>query len=73
MFSTHYHHPHQPSERQLRLLDLLARQAADLIENRRATQALRESQAKSEQELADATLLQSISTELVSQNDLQTL
>jgi PAS domain S-box-containing protein len=36
MFSTHYRVPHQPSERELRMLDLLARQAADLIEHRQA-------------------------------------
>jgi PAS domain S-box-containing protein len=32
MISTHWRTPHQPSERDLRHLDLLARQAADLIE-----------------------------------------
>jgi len=32
MFSTHYRKPHRPTERQLTLLDLLARQAADFIE-----------------------------------------
>ena len=32
MFSTHWRAPYQPDERQLRLLDVLARQAADLIE-----------------------------------------
>ena len=35
MFSTHYRRPHRPSERELQLLDLLARQAADLIERKR--------------------------------------
>jgi PAS domain-containing protein len=35
MFSTHYRRPQRPSERELRLLDLLARQAADLIERKR--------------------------------------
>ena len=35
MFSTHYRHaPQQPSDRALRLLDILARQAADLIEHK---------------------------------------
>jgi PAS domain S-box-containing protein len=38
MISTHWRNPHQPSERDLRLLDLLARQAADLIERRQAEQ-----------------------------------
>jgi len=32
MLSTHWREPHTPGERDLRLLDLLARQAADLIE-----------------------------------------
>ncbi|MBW4444298.1 MAG: response regulator [Plectolyngbya sp. WJT66-NPBG17] len=34
MVSTHWHEQHRPSDRQLRFLDLLARQAADLIEQR---------------------------------------
>ncbi|WP_052049860.1 PAS domain S-box protein [Leptolyngbya sp. KIOST-1] len=42
MISTHWHHPHQPTERDLRFLDLLARQAADLIERQRAEVALLE-------------------------------
>ncbi|MBD1847028.1 GAF domain-containing protein [Cyanobacteria bacterium FACHB-63] len=37
MISTHWRKPHQPSERELRFLDLLARQAADLIEQRQIT------------------------------------
>lgn len=32
MISTHWRQEHQPAEHELRLLDLLARQAADLIE-----------------------------------------
>jgi PAS domain S-box-containing protein len=36
MMSTHFGHPHRPSERDCRLLDLLARQAADYIARRRA-------------------------------------
>jgi PAS domain S-box-containing protein len=34
MISTHWRNPHQPSERNLRLLDVVARQAADLIERK---------------------------------------
>jgi PAS domain S-box-containing protein len=41
MFSTHYRTPRRPTERELRLLDLLARQAADAIERRQAETALR--------------------------------
>ena len=36
MISTHWRGPHEPSERDLRLLDVLARQAADLIERKHA-------------------------------------
>ncbi|QLG64076.1 GAF domain-containing protein [Halorarum salinum] len=42
MISTHWRTPHEPSEDTLHLLDLLARQAADLIERTQAEQALRE-------------------------------
>ena len=38
--------PHQPPEGDLRLLDVLVRQAADLIERVRAEQALRESEER---------------------------
>ncbi|HKS70087.1 MAG TPA: ATP-binding protein, partial [Ktedonobacterales bacterium] len=41
MISTHWRTPHQPSERELRLFDVLARQAADLIERKQAEDALR--------------------------------
>jgi PAS domain S-box-containing protein len=42
MISTHWREPHQPAERELRLLDVLARQAADLIERCEVEAALRE-------------------------------
>jgi signal transduction histidine kinase/CheY-like chemotaxis protein len=41
MISTHWRKPHAPAERELRLLDIVARQAADLIERNRAAEALR--------------------------------
>jgi signal transduction histidine kinase len=41
MISTHWAEPHQPSRRDLRLLDILARQAADLLERTAAEEALR--------------------------------
>jgi signal transduction histidine kinase len=44
MISTHWRRPHQPSEQDLRLLDLLARQAADLMERTQAEAAVRESE-----------------------------
>jgi PAS domain S-box-containing protein len=53
MFSTLFNTPHSPSERDLRLLDVLARQAADLIERKRAETALVVSEARFRQ-LADA-------------------
>lgn len=44
MISTHWHRPHQPLEYDLRLLDILTRQAADLIERKQAEEALRQSE-----------------------------
>jgi PAS domain S-box-containing protein len=41
MISTHWHEPHRPTERALRRLDILARQAADLIERDTIEAALR--------------------------------
>jgi light-regulated signal transduction histidine kinase (bacteriophytochrome) len=41
MVSSHWLEPHKPTERDLRLLDILARQAADLIERKRAEDDLR--------------------------------
>lgn len=48
MISTHWSAPHEPSIRDLRLLDILARQAADLLERTIAEEILR----AREQELA---------------------
>lgn len=42
MISTHWSSPHQPSNRDLRLLDILARQAADLLERTIDEEALRQ-------------------------------
>ncbi len=53
MISTHWRQPHEPSERDLRLLDILARQAADLIERKRADDALRESEDKLRRQAAE--------------------
>lgn len=49
MISTHWKVPHEPSERDLRMIDIIARQAADLIERNMATEAL-QAQAKCLQE-----------------------
>jgi PAS domain S-box-containing protein len=54
MISTHFKQPRHPSERALRLLDLLARQAADLLERSAHEAELRRSQAKATNILATA-------------------
>ena len=52
VISTHWLRPHQPSERDLRLLDILARQAADLIERKQAAEALREADRRKDEFIA---------------------
>lgn len=47
MISTHWDRPHTPSARDLRLLDIVARQAADLLERTIAEEALRRSEEQS--------------------------
>jgi PAS domain S-box-containing protein len=47
--STHWREPHEPADHALRLLDVLARQAADLIERAQAEAALRESEERCRQ------------------------
>ncbi len=46
MISSHWREAHQPSERELLLLDVLARQAADLIEGKEAEETLRASEER---------------------------
>jgi len=46
MLSTHWRSPHTPTEEDFRLFDVLARQAADLIERTLAGDALRESEER---------------------------
>jgi len=46
MISTHWDHPHSPTERDISLLDILARQAADLIERNQTMDALRQSEER---------------------------
>jgi signal transduction histidine kinase len=50
MLSTHWNKPHEPTERELRLLDILARQATHLIEQTNAVEALRASEEQREEE-----------------------
>jgi PAS domain S-box-containing protein len=47
ILSTHFRQPHRPTDRDLRMLDLYARQAADLIERLRAEDELRQSEERS--------------------------
>lgn len=46
MISTHWRSPHEPSERDLRLFDILVRQAADVVERTRAEETLRRSEER---------------------------
>jgi len=46
MLSTHWHTPHAPTEQDFTLFDVVARQAADLIERTAAEGALRESEER---------------------------
>jgi signal transduction histidine kinase len=46
MISTHWSFPHTPPQHRLDLLDILARQAADLIERTQTAEALRESEER---------------------------
>ena len=52
MLSTHWTRPTEPSEHELRLLDVLARQAADLVERTQGEQALREADRRKSEFLA---------------------
>ncbi len=45
MISTHWRRPHQPGESEFSNFDILARQAADLIERSQAEQAIRQNEA----------------------------
>ena len=55
MLSTHWRHPHIPLERELLLLDILARQAADLIERRRSEVALQDAHDSLERKVVERT------------------
>jgi PAS domain S-box-containing protein len=55
MISTHWHEAHRPTDRELGLLDVLARQAADLIERKRGEDALRRAHDVLEQRVIDRT------------------
>ena len=65
MISTHWREPHQPGEHALRTLDVLARQAADLIERARIETALRE---REEQTRWLAAIVESSDDAIISKN-----
>ncbi|AKB12204.1 PAS domain S-box-containing protein [Methanosarcina thermophila] len=46
IISTHFNHVHTPSERELMLIDILARQTADIIENKKTEEILQESEKR---------------------------
>ncbi|BBA36773.1 hypothetical protein sS8_4850 [Methylocaldum marinum] len=52
VISTHYGTPHRPNERALRLLDLLVRQTADIIERAQAEAALKEADLRKNEFIA---------------------
>ena len=52
VISTHWRNPYEPQESALRLIDILARQAADLIERNKAEAALREADRRKNEFIA---------------------
>jgi PAS domain S-box-containing protein len=56
MFSTHWRKPGRPDERSLRVLDLLARHAADIAERAQVEGALRQSEEKLRVSVANAAI-----------------
>ncbi|MFT3910881.1 MAG: GAF domain-containing protein [Ferruginibacter sp.] len=56
MMSTHWKTVHEPSERELRLFDLLARQAADLLERKQTEEILHQAENKYRIELEQRVL-----------------
>jgi PAS domain S-box-containing protein len=55
VLSTHWRAPHHPGERNFRLFDILARQAADLMERRRGEELLRQWSTDLEHEVSRRT------------------
>jgi electron transfer flavoprotein alpha/beta subunit len=73
MLSTYWPSDRRLAERELRFLDLLARQAAETIERRRTDDALRDSERRLSAELADTRLLQALSAQLITEQNSMTL
>jgi signal transduction histidine kinase len=55
MISTHWRKPHEPSERDLSMLDILARQAADLLEKKIIEESLRRAHDELEKRVQERT------------------
>ena len=84
MITTHWTKHHRPAERELRFLDLLARQAADLIHHRQLEQARRDQDAQIATEraevaeamaadLADTQMLTDLATRMVPETEIQAI
>ncbi len=55
MISTHFTRVHVPAERELRFLDILARQAADILERKQAEEALQQLNRSLDEKVAERT------------------
>ncbi|MCW1924765.1 GAF domain-containing protein [Luteolibacter arcticus] len=73
MLTTHWHHRHRLEDRQLQFLDLLARQAADLILHRQLEQTRRAQEDLLAADLADSKQLQQISSRLLVEDELDAI
>jgi PAS domain S-box-containing protein len=73
MLTTYFDQPHRPSERELRLLDFYAQQAAQRIERAESEEVLHQSEARLAMELAGTQQLQEISTRLIHESESNAL
>jgi diguanylate cyclase (GGDEF)-like protein/PAS domain S-box-containing protein len=71
VISTHFAGSHQPSEQELRLLDLYVNQAVDLLERLRMAEALQQSKHRLKHELEAMNHLHALSNRLLAAPDLQ--
>jgi signal transduction histidine kinase/ActR/RegA family two-component response regulator len=68
VLTTYWRERRRPLDCEMRFLDMLARQAVELIERRRTDEALRDSQRQLSAELADTRLLQLLSAQLIEED-----
>ncbi|PWU04380.1 MAG: hypothetical protein C5B52_01580 [Bacteroidetes bacterium] len=73
VLSTHWKENHYPSKDDFNLFDVLARQAADLIERKQAEEVLQNKQKHLAKELDDTKQLQLISTKIIEQSNIDEL